>query len=96
MKKLSLHFFLLWTALQLAAQHNAVDTNFHLYQLIGQSNMAGRGLVDAESKVTNPQILMLDSLNQWVSATNPVHYDKPIAGVCQIVMLSVETSLLSG
>jgi hypothetical protein len=58
------------------------DTNFHLYLLIGQSNMAGRGVVDAESKQQDPQMLMLDSNNCWVIATDPVHFDKPaIVGV---------------
>lgn len=53
------------------------DSNFHLYLLIGQSNMAGRGVPDSESKKQNPQILMLDSNNQWIPATDPVHFDKP-------------------
>lgn len=53
------------------------DSNFHLYLLVGQSNMAGRGALDAESKKTNPQIVMLDSNNRWVLATDPVHFDKP-------------------
>ncbi|NCU02799.1 MAG: polysaccharide deacetylase family protein [Chitinophagaceae bacterium] len=57
------------------------DSNVHVYLLIGQSNMAGRGAVDAESKVIDPQIIMLDSQNHWVPATDPVHFDKPIAGV---------------
>lgn len=57
------------------------DPDFHLYLLIGQSNMAGRGVPDAESKSIHPQIFMLDSLNQWVPATDPLHFDKPIAGV---------------
>lgn len=59
------------------AQKETIDSNFHLYLLIGQSNMAGRGMVDAESKIVNPQILMLDSFNHWVPATDPVHFDKP-------------------
>jgi len=54
-----------------------MDSNFHLYLFIGQSNMAGRGVVDAESKQQNPQILMLDSNNRWVPATDPVHFDRP-------------------
>jgi hypothetical protein len=58
-----------------------VDSNFHLYLLIGQSNMAGRGEIDSESKAINPQIWMLDSLNHWVTATDPVHFDKPSAAV---------------
>lgn len=56
---------------------SVVDRNTHVYLLIGQSNMAGRGQVDAESKLIDPQIIMLDSLNQWVPATDPVHFDKP-------------------
>lgn len=54
-----------------------VDSKKHVYLLVGQSNMAGRGQVDAESKLIDSQIIMLDSLNQWVPATDPVHFDKP-------------------
>ena len=44
--------------------------------------MAGRGPLDAESKAVNPRIVMLDSTNQWVPATDPVHFDKPkVVGV---------------
>jgi len=58
------------------------DSNFQLYLLVGQSNMAGRGVPDQESKQPDPRILMLDSFNHWVPATDPVHFDKPaIAGV---------------
>jgi peptidoglycan/xylan/chitin deacetylase (PgdA/CDA1 family) len=77
MKKIFVHICLLCFVMQLHAQHNTVDSNFHLYLLIGQSNMAGRGAVDAESKKTHPHIVMLDSLNNWVPATDPVHFDKP-------------------
>ena len=62
--------------MQVAAQHQIVDTNFHVYLLVGQSNMAGRGVPDAESKMINPRILMLDSQNHWLPATDPVHFDK--------------------
>jgi len=44
--------------------------------------MAGRGVPDAESEQQNPQILMLNSNNRWVHASDPVHFDKPaIIGV---------------
>ncbi|MBO9682146.1 MAG: sialate O-acetylesterase [Flavisolibacter sp.] len=67
------------------------DSNFHLYLLIGQSNMAGRGVPDAESKQQNPQILMLDSNNRWVPATDPVHFDKPaIIGVGPAISFAKE------
>src|SRR5687768_7689071 len=58
-----------------------LDPNFHLYLLIGQSNMAGRGVLDAESKEAHPQVLMLTKDLRWELATDPVHFDKPIAGV---------------
>lgn len=57
------------------------DPNFHLYLLIGQSNMAGRGKTDAVRKPVNERILMLDSTGQFVPATDPVHFDKKEAGV---------------
>jgi len=76
-KKIGTLFIGLLAGIGLLAQQ--VDSNFHLYLLIGQSNMAGRGMPDAESKELNSNILMLDSLNHWVPATDPVHYDKPKA-----------------
>lgn len=64
------------------AQAIKPDVNFHLYLLVGQSNMAGRGKVDAQSKQINPRIFMMDSSHQWIPATDPVHFDKPkIIGV---------------
>ncbi|MES2696887.1 MAG: sialate O-acetylesterase [Verrucomicrobiota bacterium] len=56
--------------------------SFHLYLLIGQSNMAGRGKVEPQDKVPHPRVLMLDKENAWVPALDPLHFDKPtIAGV---------------
>ena len=57
------------------------DPEFHLYLLIGQSNMAGRGPVDEESKAVHPRVLMLNKSREWVPATDPLHFDKPVAGV---------------
>jgi hypothetical protein len=52
-----------------------------LYLLAGQSNMAGRGAVEAEDRVPVDGIMMLDRAMTWVPAVDPVHFDKPIAGV---------------
>ncbi|WP_269227743.1 sialate O-acetylesterase [Flavobacterium eburneipallidum] len=52
-----------------------------VYLLIGQSNMAGRGTVDTQSLITSDVILMLDKTNNWVLAKDPLHFDKPSAGV---------------
>lgn len=57
------------------------DPNFHLYLLIGQSNMAGRGKTDAVRKPGDARILMLDSTGKFVPAADPVHFDKKEAGV---------------
>jgi hypothetical protein len=57
------------------------DTSFHLYLLIGQSNMAGRGQVAAIDREVHPRVLALDSAGQWQPAADPIHFDKPIAGV---------------
>lgn len=54
---------------------------FHLFLLAGQSNMAGRGKVDPQDRVPTPGVLMLDKARTWVPAVDPMHFDKPIAGV---------------
>lgn len=59
------------------------DSNkpMELYLLIGQSNMAGRGVIDSESQHTSENIRTLDKNNNWVIAKDPLHFDKPYAGV---------------
>lgn len=55
--------------------------SFHLFLLVGQSNMAGRGLVSDADKQPLPNIQMLNKQKQWVPATHPMHFDKSQAGV---------------
>ncbi len=55
--------------------------NFHLFLLVGQSNMAGRGIVEAQDKAPLPRILMLNKAGEWVPAVDPLHFDKTAAGV---------------
>lgn len=58
------------------------DPDFHLYLLVGQSNMAGRGKVDSLSNPNNSRLLMLTKNNEWITAKDPLHFDKPkVAGV---------------
>ena len=54
---------------------------FQLFLLVGQSNMAGRGVVADSDKVPRPRVLMLDKSGAWVPAVDPMHFDKPAAGV---------------
>jgi len=54
--------------------------NFHLYLLAGQSNMAGRGVIDPEDNTAHPRVFMLSKNGTWIPAIHPIHYDKPVAG----------------
>ncbi|MCB1277375.1 sialate O-acetylesterase [Prosthecobacter sp.] len=54
---------------------------FWLFLLVGQSNMAGRGVVEEQDKTPHPRVLMLSKEGQWVPASDPMHFDKPAAGV---------------
>jgi hypothetical protein len=54
---------------------------FHLFLLVGQSNMAGRGTVETEDRTPHPRVLMLNKAAAWVPAIDPLHFDKPAAGV---------------
>jgi hypothetical protein len=53
--------------------------NFHLFLLVGQSNMAGRGKVTPADREPHPRVLMLDASGAWVPAVDPMHFDKPDA-----------------
>ena len=55
--------------------------DFHLYLLIGQSNMAGRGTIAPEDKQVHPGVFTLTKENTWAPAADPIHFDKDIAGV---------------
>lgn len=54
---------------------------FHLYVLAGQSNMAGRGKIGPEDKQPHPRVVTLAKDGRWKPAADPLHFDKPIAGV---------------
>jgi hypothetical protein len=60
---------------------SAAARPMQLVLLAGQSNMAGRGVVEGEDRVAHPRVLTLDRDGRWVPAVDPVHFDKPIAGV---------------
>ncbi len=73
-----------WPALLGAAApaDTAVPSELRLFLLIGQSNMAGRGIVEPQDRVPHPRIFMLTKDLKWRPAVDPLHYDKPdIAGV---------------
>ncbi|MEO5984581.1 MAG: sialate O-acetylesterase [Ferruginibacter sp.] len=59
------------------------NTGRDLYLLIGQSNMAGRGIISGKYFTEgDPRIFMLNKENKWIHAKHPLHFDKPsVAGV---------------
>ena len=55
--------------------------NMDLYLLIGQSNMAGRGVLTDSNRVSADGIFKLDANGEWQVAEEPIHFDKPsVAG----------------
>ena len=79
----TLLFSLVTLILTLFPKLEEPDPNFHLYLLIGQSNMAGRGVLTPEYRnISNSSVVMLSKDDKWVEASHPLHFDKPkIAGV---------------
>lgn len=63
---------------KVAASMPAKD-KFDLYLLIGQSNMAGRGVIDSEHIVSRVRLLKLSQRNAWAPGVDPLHTDKPAA-----------------
>jgi hypothetical protein len=53
---------------------------FHLFLLIGQSNMAGRGAVEEPDRTPHARVLVLTQAGAWAPAVDPLHFDKPVAG----------------
>jgi hypothetical protein len=50
--------------------------NLHIYVLMGQSNMAGRGVVGAEDTTPHPRVIMLNLDGKWEQALEPVTRDR--------------------
>lgn len=74
----------LWMVLSIFSNvHSQDSTNnmtgkLDLYLLIGQSNMAGRGLIDSASTESgSPQLWMMTKTGEWTLAKHPLHFDKP-------------------
>ncbi len=52
-------------------------SNFWIFIMAGQSNMAGRGIVEPEDTIPNPRILTVNLNNEWVIAKEPLHLYQP-------------------
>lgn len=56
---------------------SAPNDSFYLFLLIGQSNMAGRGPIEAIDTIVHPNVMMLNQDYEWEPAREPLHFDKP-------------------
>lgn len=67
---------------QISGQEGIIDqrTKLQLYLLIGQSNMAGRGVLEAQDTIAPDRVLTLSKDMEWIPARDPIHFDKSIAG----------------
>lgn len=74
---------LLIVPLQASAQDAAPELpekeNFHLFLLVGQSNMAGRGKLAESDRQPPERVLTFSKDQKWVPAIDPIHFDKPKA-----------------
>jgi hypothetical protein len=48
----------------------------HLYLLMGQSNMAGRGEITREDEIPDPRVLCFTLSNSWEKAVEPITRDR--------------------
>ncbi|MDC6362632.1 MULTISPECIES: sialate O-acetylesterase [Flavobacteriaceae] len=55
------------------------NPNIWVFLMAGQSNMAGRGIIEQEDQVANKRIITINSKNQWVAAKEPLHFYEPDA-----------------
>ncbi len=51
--------------------------NVWIFVLAGQSNMAGRGLVEPQDTIADPRILTINQNDEVVLAKEPLHYYEP-------------------
>lgn len=61
--------FAFWTA--------SAPAQEDIFLLIGQSNMAGRGVVEEQDKRPLPGVLVFNKEQRWAPAVDPLHWDRP-------------------
>ncbi|MFA5326516.1 MAG: sialate O-acetylesterase [Prolixibacteraceae bacterium] len=51
--------------------------NVWVFIMAGQSNMAGRALVEPQDTIPNPRVISINKDNRWVYAKEPLHFYQP-------------------
>lgn len=68
----------IFSSAQSQTTENKMTEKLDLYLLVGQSNMAGRGLIDSvNAQAGSPNLWMMTKAGEWVLAKHPMHFDKP-------------------
>ncbi len=63
-------------------QNNPTEPETWIFLMAGQSNMAGRGLIESQDTITNPRILTINSIGKTILAKEPLHFYEPnLAGL---------------
>ncbi len=57
------------------------ESDYSLFLLLGQSNMAGRGVVEDQDTREDDRVFSLTKELAWVKAKDPIHFDKANVGV---------------
>jgi hypothetical protein len=52
--------------------------NLWVFILAGQSNMAGRGLVEPQDTIPNPRVLSINEKGEIIIAKSPLHFNEPV------------------
>lgn len=56
---------------------NLLKEKIWIFIMAGQSNMAGRALIEPQDTLTNSRIFTLGANNTWQAAQEPLHYYEP-------------------
>ena len=56
------------------------EKKYDIFILGGQSNMAGRGTLTRDNRISTERVLKFSKDGTWVEATEPIHFDKRSAG----------------
>ncbi len=84
-KKALLGLLIMLISMPLFSQECRIPTDktkFKIVLLVGQSNMAGRGFIQAEDKIPAQRVLTMNKKGEWVPSIEPTHFDKGGAGTC--------------
>lgn len=62
---------------QQSASNTKKQKETWIFIMAGQSNMAGRGNVEAQDTITSPRILTINKENNIIKAKEPIHFYEP-------------------